>query len=90
VKRPDFSALRGLLDRVLERWDKAKAERRKKEELRRRADEILAKHEAALRAGVLGARDRLELADIMRVKDVDERRRRLVEFDERGRRPRPR
>lgn len=90
MKRPNFSALWDLLDRVLDKWDKAAAARREKERLRKRADEILSKHKRALDKGLLGERDRAELGRIMQVPNMDERRRLLVEFDERTRKPGPR
>lgn len=82
---PNFSALFSLLDRVLGNWDKAQEARRKKRELRKRADEILERHTKALNEGRLNRLDREELANIMRIADRVERCERLVQFDERTR-----
>lgn len=83
--KPNFSALFDLLDRVLSRFDKERAARRRREELRKKAEEIVKRHTEALQRGNLRRLDQEELASIMRIEDLDERNRRLVEFDKKTR-----
>lgn len=86
MAKPDFGGLFRFFDWVMEKFDAERAARRQREELRKRAGEIIEKHRQAMRRGRLSARDQQELADIMRLSDAEERCQRLVEFDERTRR----